>query len=127
VNIWYQVEGRDEVLLGGFTGQYVDELLKKIKEKSQLVDSPDTLQPFVKRQESDEEISLRELENMLGRNETLNFGDLVSKYDIWNKNPIIIRLPGLRRKLTELGDGKDLQNLDKCLWFFANSYYGSVW
>jgi len=95
VHIWYQVEGRNQTLIKGFNGQYIDELLEEIKEKSQLDDPPDKLQPFVKQQDSGEEISLRKLEDELSQNETLNFSELVSKYNIWRKNPVIVRLPGM--------------------------------
>jgi hypothetical protein len=93
VDIWYQVEGREQAKIKGFTGQDVDELLGEIKDKEELSDAASTLQPFVKRQDS-EEISLRTLEDELGYNETLDFENLVSEYGIWRKNPIIVRPPG---------------------------------
>ena len=94
VDIWYQVEGRASALIEGFTGQFVNALLEEIVVKEKLQVAASTLQPFVKKQNSDEKKSLRELEDELCRGQTLNFKDLVTKHDIWRRNPIIVRLPG---------------------------------
>src|SRR5690242_12988273 len=82
VDVWYQVEGHAANLLKGFTGKYVIDLLEKIKEKSCLTDPEDMLLPFVKQQGSEEEKSLLELE---GESEEFNIKDIVSEYEIRNK------------------------------------------
>jgi len=108
VNIWYQVEGRDSALIRGFTGEYVTELQEEIAGKSKLANPPDTLQLFVKRQESDEEISLSKLEKDSGR-KPLGFNELVSKYDIWRDNPIIVRQPGQEVPLKKIRANREIE------------------
>ena len=95
VDIWYQVEGRSQAFIRGFTGQYIDELLGEIKDKEELSNAASTLQLFVKQQEPDKEISLRKLEDDLDDDKTLNFSELITAYNIGRKNPIMVRLPGM--------------------------------
>src|SRR4051812_3796024 len=96
IDIWYKIEGRAVNSLEGFTGKNVTNLLEKIKEKSCLTSPADMLQLFVKRQGSEEEKSLLELED---ESEEFNIENIVSEYEIRRKNPIIVRLPGIQLSL----------------------------
>ena len=88
VDVWYQVENRGATRLEGFTGKYVDDLLKEIKETEMLLEAPSMLQPFVKLKGSEKEIrSLEESQRM-------SFRELIKTYPVDRWNPIIVRLPG---------------------------------
>jgi hypothetical protein len=89
VDVWYQVEGRRPMLLR-FSGKFVSEMLKKIKEEEVLPDAASTLQPFVKPPGSDEEKIFLDPED----EGVADFSKLIKKHAISRQNPILIRLPG---------------------------------
>jgi hypothetical protein len=94
IEIWYQVleEGRSAMPIG-FDGQYIADLLRAIKEDSQLECAANQLQLFVKKQGSDEEKSLSDIRKELKKD--FSFERMVNEYEITEDNPILVRLPGM--------------------------------
>jgi hypothetical protein len=94
IEIWYQVleEGRSAMPIG-FDGQYIADLQEEIAKKSQLLCAPDQLKLFVKKQGSDEEMSLHDIRKELKKD--FSFERMVDEYEITEDNPILVRLPGM--------------------------------
>jgi hypothetical protein len=90
--IWYQIEGRQVNYVEQPSGQYI-RLCREIKREEALRDAPSTLVLSAKRTNETEYTTLDAnfFSDVCGN----EFDRLISKFDIKQRNPIKVTLPGM--------------------------------
>jgi hypothetical protein len=94
VTLWYQVDSKEYYAdkLENFTGDCIASLRETIKIKSGLTHPASTLK-LVAACSDESEIDLDDMQDLEDEDGVFNFKQLVARYKIKQRNPIVVKLP----------------------------------